>query len=251
MMKNNIYRGLFYVLGLLVLALGITLNTKAGLGVSPIISVSYSISTILNTNFGNMTLILYSTFVVIEMILHTREYLLEKKKKEAEKNSENSGIKKRSLKVILLKDALQFPLSLIFTRFMNIFVYVIPAYDSPGVNGFYSSFPGRIVTLIIAITLTGIGAAVSLNMRLIPNPGDGIVQAISDCIGKSVGFTKNCFDLFNITLTTCVGMIFAGHLIGIGIGTVLAVIGVGRVIAIFNHFFKKKMAVLAGVDDWK
>lgn len=249
MKKNNIYRGLFYVLGLLVLALGITLNTKAGLGVSPIISVSYSISTILNTNFGNMTLILYSTFVVVEMILHTREHFLEKKKEE--KGDAQSDSKKRSLKVMIVKDVLQFPLSLIFTRFMNVFVYVIPAYDSPGVNGFYSSFPGRIVTLIIAITLTGIGAAVSLNMRLIPNPGDGIVQAISDCIGKSVGFTKNCFDLFNITLTTCVGMIFAGHLIGIGIGTVLAVIGVGRVIAVFNHFFKKKMAVLAGVDDWK
>ena len=249
MKKNNIYRGLFYVLGLLVLALGITLNTKAGLGVSPIISVSYSISTILNTNFGNMTLILYSTFVVVEMILHTREHFLEKKKEE--KGDAQSDSKKRSLKVMLLKDALQFPLSLIFTRFMNVFVYVIAAYGSLGVNGFYSSFPGRIVTLIIAITLTGIGAAVSLNMRLIPNPGDGIVQAISDCIGKSVGFTKNCFDLFNITLTTCVGMIFAGHLIGIGIGTVMAVIGVGRVIAVFNHFFKKKMAVLAGVDDWK
>lgn len=249
MKKNNIYRGLFYVLGLLVLALGITLNTKAGLGVSPIISVSYSISTILNTNFGNMTLILYSTFVVVEMILHTREHFLEKKKEE--KGDAQSDSKKRSLKVMIVKDALQFPLSLIFTRFMNVFVYVIPAYDSPGVNGFYSSFPGRIVTLIIAITLTGIGAAVSLNMRLIPNPGDGIVQAISDCIGKSVGFTKNCFDLFNITLTTCVGMIFAWHLIGIGIGTVLTVIGVGRVIAVFNHFFKKKMAVLAGVDDWK
>ena len=30
-----------------------------------------------------------------------------------------------------------------------------------------------------------------------------------------------------------------GHLIGIGLGTVVAVIGVGRVIAIFNHGFKK------------
>lgn len=251
MRKKNIYRGLFYVLGLFVLALGITLNTKAGLGVSPIISVSYSISTILNTNFGNMTLILYSTFVVIEMILHTREYFPGKKKKEDEKASGATDPEKRSLKGILLKDALQFPLSLIFTRFMNIFVYVIPAYDSPEVSGLYSSFPGRIVTLIIAIILTGIGAAVSLNMRLIPNPGDGIVQAISDCIGKSVGFTKNCFDLFNITLTTCMGLLFAGKIIGIGIGTVIAVIGVGRVIAVFNHFFKKKMAILAGVDNWK
>lgn len=77
----------------------------------------------------------------------------------------------------------------------------------------------------------------SLNMRIIPNPGDGIVQAISDCVGKSVGFTKNCFDLFNICLTTFIGLIFAHKLIGIGLGTVIAVLGVGRVIAVFNHHF--------------
>ena len=48
MKQTNILRGIFYIVGLLVLALGIILNTKAGLGVSPIISVSYSISMILN-----------------------------------------------------------------------------------------------------------------------------------------------------------------------------------------------------------
>ena len=234
MKKTNIYRGFFYLGGLLVLALGIILNTKAGLGVSPIISVSYSISTILKSNFGNMTLIQYSSFIVVEMLLHIREHY----------KTGNSN-----LKLKLLKDVLQFPLSLIFTRFMNLFSAMIPAYDTPGVSVYYSSFPGRIVTLIIAIILTGIGAAVSLNMRIIPNPGDGIVQAISDCVKKEVGFTMNCFDLFNITITICVGLLFAGRLIGVGLGTVLAVIGVGRVIAVFNHFFKKKMAVLSGTEN--
>lgn len=239
MIKQNIYRGCFYILSLFVLALGITLNTKAGLGVSPIISVSYSISTILNANFGNMTLILYCIFVIVEMLLHTRRhYHLKKNKKES-----------ANLKLQLLKDALQFPLSLVFTRFMNIFVALIPACEDVGADTFYGSFAGRIGTLFIAIVLTGIGAAVSLNMRLIPNPGDGIVQAISDTIGKEVGFVKNYFDLFNITLTACVGMLFAGQFIGIGIGTVVAVIGVGRVIAVFNHFLKGSMAKLAGVDD--
>ena len=87
-----------------------------------------------------------------------------------------------------------------------------------------------------------------LALRIIPNPGDGIVQAISDCVGKSVGFTKNCFDLFNICLTTFIGLIFAHKLIGIGLGTVIAVLGVGRVIAVFNHLFMKKMTAAAGVE---
>ena len=65
------------------------------------------------------------------------------------------------------------------------------------------------------------------------------MQAIADTVHKSVGFTKNCFDLFNICITITVGLVCQGHLIGIGLGTVVAVIGVGRVITIFTHGFKK------------
>ena len=79
----------------------------------------------------------------------------------------------------------------------------------------------------------------SLNMRLIPNPGDGIVQAIADTVHKSVGFTKNCFDLFNICITITVGLVCQGHLIGIGLGTVVTV---------FNHCLKRKMDELAGME---
>ena len=85
-------------------------------------------------------------------------------------------------------------------------------------------------------------------MRIIPNPGDGIVQAISDCIHKGVGITKNCFDIFNVLFTTCIGLMFTGHLVGIGIGTILSMIGVGRVIAVFNHFAKEKLIKSAGVE---
>ena len=51
MKKQLFYRILFYAAGLLILALGLTLNTKTGLGVSPIISVAYSIATIFDHNF--------------------------------------------------------------------------------------------------------------------------------------------------------------------------------------------------------
>ena len=38
-------------------------------------------------------------------------------------------------------------------------------------------------------------------------------------------------------------------LIYIGIGTVLAVILVGRTIAVFNHFTKEKLTALAGIEE--
>lgn len=244
MKKPVFYRILFYAIGLLVLALGLTLNTKTGLGVSPIISVAYSISEIFDHNFGNMTLALYSLFVVIEIILH----LIRDRKYTKKSGGVLAHAGKADLKFILLLDFLQIPFSLIFTRFLNIFSSVIPNLYSDR-QSTAGEMTVRVIVLIIAIILTGIGAAMSLNMRIVPNPGDGIVQAIADTIHKSVGFTKNCFDLTNITITIVLSFVFAGHLVGVGVGTILAMIGVGRTIAVFNHFTYAKMKELAAVED--
>ena len=226
-------------MGLLILALGITMNTKAGLGVSPIISVSYSVATIWGHNFGNTTLLLYSVFVLAEMILHI---LLAYRRKKA-------GVPSvRKLSTVLLMDAMQFPLSLIFTRFLNVFGAQIPDLASDCAGTFWGTLPGQVLFLLIAIVLTGVGAALSLDMRLIPNPGDGIVQTLSDFSGGSVGLTKNCFDIGNVLLTSAIGLLMAGQLVGIGLGTILSMIGVGRVIAVFNHFYFHKTAVLAGLQ---
>lgn len=235
MKKNTILRVIFYVAGLLILALGIILNTKSGLGVSPIISVAFSIATIGGFNFGNITFFLYSAFVVVEIILH----VLRNRRYSGEAAGAIAPAAHRDLKLVLVMDLLQLPLSLVFTRFMNLFSAILPAPQN---------MPSKLLVLAAGIILTGIGAAMSLNMRIIPNPGDGIVQAISDCIGKPVGFTKNCFDLFNICLTISISLIFVHKLIGIGLGTVVAVLGVGRVIALFNHLFMKKMTAAAGVE---
>ena len=189
MKKAIVYRVFFYVLGLLVMALGITLNTKSGLGVSPIISVSYSVSDICNFNFGNATFVLYGTFIITEMVVH----LLHHKKVVALEENPSSR-----LKLVLLLDLLQFPLSLVFTRFMNLFAAVIPDFQTAYPDSFAGSFWARLIVLLIAIVFTGIGAAMSLDMRLIPNPADGLVQAIADLSGKTLGFIKNCFDGFNI-----------------------------------------------------
>lgn len=191
-----------------------------------------------------MTLALYSLFVVIEMILH----LIRSRKYAKISGGALSHAGKTDLKLILLMDFLQIPLNLIFTRFLNVFSAVIPNLYSDR-QSTADEMAVRVAFLIIAIILTGIGAAMSLNMRIVPNPGDGIVQAIADTIHKSVGFTKNCFDLTNITITICISLIFTGHLVGIGVGTVLAMIGVGRTIAVFNHFTYAKMKELAAVED--
>lgn len=212
-MDKKRLRILVYVVGMFILALGLTLNTKANLGVSPIISVPYSISQITGLNFGDLTFVVYAMFVVVQIIIHIRL-----------KNHKRIAL-----------DILQLPLSLIFTRLLNIFTVHIPTSQNLGI---------RFIILTFAIICTGIGAAMSLSMQIVPNPGDGIVQALAERFDKSVGITKNLFDCLNLSITLCISLFIAHQIVGVGIGTVIAVVGVGRVIALFNHIFESKIEYL-------
>ena len=212
-MNKRTRRFIVYAIGMFVLALGLALNTKADLGVSPIISVPYSISQITGYNFGDLTFVVYALFVVVQIVIHLN---LKKNKK-------------------IMSDLLQLPLSLIFTRLLNIFSTYIPTSQNLGI---------RFIVLAFAIICTGVGAAMSLSMQLVPNPGDGIVQALAERFNKSVGLTKNLFDCFNLCITLCISIFIAHQIVGVGIGMVIAVLGVGRVIALFHHIFECKIEEL-------
>lgn len=214
--KNNcwFYRILFYSIGLVVLSIGITLNTKSGLGVSPIISIPFSIANIFNLNFATMTFIVYTTFVLIQFIIKG-------------KNKD-------------LKDILQIPFSLLFSVLINFFSKIFDFH--------YTTFSQNLILLFVAIIVTSIGAAMMVNMKLIPNPADGLAQAIGELSNKGLGFGKNAVDLCSVVITCAIGLLFSGHIFAIEVGTLIAMIGVGRCIALFNFIFKKKMDELSGLE---
>ena len=211
--KTTAARWFIYLVGMIVLALGLILNIEAGLGSSAIMSVAYTISQGTGLNLGNMTLVIYCLFIAAQMVINdkNRSWL----------------------------DLLQLPLSLVFTRFMNLFKAAIP-YKS----GF---LPTDLLMLAAGIVLTGIGAAMTVDMQLIPNPGDGIVGSIARRCGRELGFCKNCFDLGCVAASLLVGLCFGNALLGIGLGTVISMVGVGRVIAVFNHFCKAPLTKAAGL----
>lgn len=96
----------------------------------------------------------------------------------------------------MLQDILQIPLSIVFTRFMNLFSSLIP-----------------------------------------------------DMTGSMVSLVKNLLDATCVVTTILIGFVFSGKLIGIGIGTVLAVIFVGRVVAVGNYLFKNQITKMSGVKS--
>lgn len=204
--KNLVNRIILYIIGLFLLAVGIILNTKTGLGVSPIVSVAYCISGIFDIDFGNVTLINYIIFVIIQLVLRYKK--------------------------IQLKDLLQIPLSLIFSRILIILntIIVIP-----------EAAISKYLILMLAVILTGIGATLSIQTKLVPNPPDGLVEAISEMTGYKLGFVKKIFDLVNLIITMGISILFNGSFFGIGIGTVVSMVGVGQVINWFDNLMQKKL----------
>lgn len=212
-MGKNITRWIIYLSGMVVLALGITLNAKAGLGASAIVSVPYTFSKGLDLDFANLTLITYCLLVLLQFIIKGKEKQW--------------------------TDLLQIVVSLVFTRFMSLFSNI---FDYQSVNMITD-----ILVLLLAIVLTGIGAAMTVDMKLIPNPGDGIVSCISEKTKKELGFCKNCVDATCVCISLIVGLFFGNIFLGVGLGTILSMIGVGRVISIFNKFMKEKLLKVSGL----
>ena len=85
-------------------------------------------------------------------------------------------------KKIIISDLLQLPVSFLFTRLMDLLSHHIPDYSGLLLY--------RIPLLFLAILFVGTSAAMTLDMRLIANPADGIVQVISDVSGLQLGLTK-------------------------------------------------------------
>lgn len=220
--KHTVVRAAIYTAGAVLMAFSLVLIAKTQLGVSPILSVSYCGAEVLHLRFADVTLALHALFVLVQIVLHL-----------------NLGWRRRAA-----LDLLQLPFSLAFTRFMALFENILPVFPS----GWNEQLPLKLAVLIPAIILSGIGVSMTVSMRIIPTPGDGIVQALSDFSRRDLGLCKNAFDFFCIALSCLIGLGAAGKIIGIGPGTVLAMLGVGRSVAIFNRFCLSRMLLVSGMN---
>lgn len=207
-----------YVAGMMILALGITLNTKTALGVSPLISMPFSVSEITSLNFAALAFVMYALFTCIEIFLEG-----DRRKKS---------------------EWLQIPYSLLFSLLLQLFS---SAYDAAGIE--LNGFLPRFILLLVAVALTGIGVSMSVSMNLIPNPADGLAREVGIKLRHGLGLGKNAIDVTSVAITCAIGLLTLHRIVGVGIGTVVAMIGVGRSIAAFNHFALKPMRRAAGLEN--
>lgn len=197
-------RIIVYVIGILILGFGVILNTKTNLGVAAINSAPYALSEMSQLTLGNWTTILYIVFVSVQLIIYRR---------------------------IDIKVILQIPFSYVMGVLLDFYNFMIAFVPD---NLFES-----IIMVFIAIICTGIGVYFVVSMDFIPNPPDGLVNALAYLFKKDFGTIKWIFDCCMMSITVILTLVLEGYIIGIGIGTVITALLLGRFIKLFSSYFNK------------
>lgn len=196
-MKRKIY----YLIGLNLIAFAVVLNIRFHLGVAAFSSVMYSISEIYHISLGTASIICYLIFVAFQCIL---------KKK------------------VTFAYILEIPLSFAFGWLTDLYDYIIPELS------FTLSI--NIILFILTMFITAMGVYLSVKTDLVLTPTDGIVKTISEVFHFSFSTVKNTFDISLVIITVILCLINQTPFYGIGIGTILTALSIGRIINIYEKY---------------
>ena len=188
---------MIYFIGLLSLGLGITLNTKSGLGVASFSTLPYSLSHLTFLSFGQANILIYLLLVFLQVIIERK---------------------------ITISFLLEIPFSFVFGFVIDLYQMLIPVLT-------YNLLI-QIITLIIGNTCCAIGVYLMIQTNLVVTPVDGFVGTLSHILKKPYSLCKNLFDLSLISITCIVCLCCHSPFYGIGIGTLFSALYVGRMIKV-------------------
>lgn len=207
---------------ILMTALGIDLITVASLGTSPISSVPLVISLYTPWTFGQLTFVLNMVFIALQIVLLRRQF------RPAE----------------LLQVAVNF----VFSAAIDFFMHAMA-----GLQGL--SWPLALALLIAGCATLAFGICIEVASQVLMVPGDGAVKAIAQTGKWRMGSTKVVFYSTMVTLAVILSFLYGGlgTLTGLGIGTLISAMLVGRFVNFFNRhvFFIERLARLSLDDETK
>lgn len=209
---NLIKRILTYLVGLLLIALGINFAKMASLGISPVSAVPRALEVIFGLSLGTMVIVVYIVLVLAQLIVLRKDF----------KPVNILGV----------------PVALVFGSMVdlvgidpNAFGHLLANFPRP------QSYPIKLVYLIASILIIGVGVYIYLKPKLVPMPAEGLAAAISQKSGKAFGDCKTLVDLSLIGLALILQLIFLGGLksftgdvVVVREGTFLSALCVGQVV---------------------
>jgi uncharacterized membrane protein YczE len=177
--------------------MGVAFAINSDLGVSPVNSLPFIVSHIVDIDMGICVAVMFVVFILIQI-----------------------AILRNDFKWINLTQIL---FAFIFGYFVDLTRLILGSFQIP-------TYTGQLLMLCISIVLIACGIILFMEARLVNLPPEGLMAAITQKIPKlAFNKVKIAVDLALVVTAILLAFIFFGELSGVREGTVIAAIMVGKV----------------------
>ncbi len=218
-MEKYIYyvkRIITYLIGLFVMALGVSVSKASQLGVSPVNSIPSVVSDILKIDMGICTTAVFIGFILVQFIILRKDF-----------------------KPVFLLQVLCSTVFGVFVSVSNLLISVfLPA---------CISYPMQLFYIVISMILVALGILLYIQANILSLPGEGVMQAISQKTGIALSTAKIIFDWSVVIIAAVLSLVCLRTLSGVREGTIIAAFGVGLCLKVLNHFFQKPLERFLGI----
>lgn len=208
-------RALVYCMGLLVLAFGVVISVNSNLGVSPVSSLPYVISRILNAPLGTCVTVTYCFFILLQVLIQRRDFK---------------------------------PVNLLEILFSTIFGYFVDFAEMVMQGWAFDSYVGRLGMLAASIVMIAVGLLIYMDAQLVPMPMEGLVACIAGKTGKTFGNVKTVIDCLVVVIGIVLCFIFLGEIQGIREGTIITAIVTGKLMGVLRKWITPKVRQICAAE---
>lgn len=205
--KRPIIRGEITLLAALVInSFGVVLMLYSGSGISAISSVPYALTDVWPAlSLGTWTYLFQGVLVLSLMLLRRR---------------------------FVLSYLLSFVVGFCFGKLLDL--------QELWIGTLPRTLPLQVVYFAVSYLVICFGVALSNRCKMPIVPTDLFPRELSAITGAAYGRIKVSFDLSCLAVTALLTSTFLGHLDGLGIGTILAALTMGKAIGRMNRFLDQK-----------
>lgn len=203
MRKDYFYRYMWFFIGVIINSFGVAFITKAAMGTSPISSIPYVLSFGVPLSFGTITFIFNMLLIIFQIVFLRKDY------------------KKIQL--------LQIVVNMVFSVFIDISMKALFWLEPSGIVE-------EIISLAVGCAILGFGISVEVAPGALMVPGEGVVSALASKINMKFGTIKIIFDVSLMVIAGIISLIMFHGINGLGIGTIISALIVGKFVNIFNKY---------------
>jgi len=178
---------------------------KSDLGITPVNSIAFVASRIFAIDHGLMTACVYGGYVLIQLAILRKEF---------------HPI-----------NFLQIAVAMLFGLFVSITNRLL-SFPTP------EAYWLRIALMLASVVIIALGILLYLRANLLPQPAEGLVLAIQKKTRWKLHNVKLFFDCVVVAIAAALGLITVHQVVGIREGTLIAMLGVGKVMGFLSARFQ-------------